>query len=139
MTSETKDSIFIDTAFFKALIDANDDFHQDAVDILDRINKQSSPLITSNYILDETITLIRVKCGRERVKELQEVLLKLKNLKLKRVTSEDEKNAWKWFWNDWSKLSFTDCVTFALMKRLDLERVATFDQHFSLAGFQVEK
>ncbi|MBI4066783.1 PIN domain-containing protein [Candidatus Gottesmanbacteria bacterium] len=139
MVSKINESIFIDTAFFKALIDTKDDFHEDAVTILERLNKQSTQLITSNFILDETITLIRVKCGRDRVKDLQRSLLKLKRFKIIRVISLDEKNAWEWFWNDWSRLSFTDCVSFALMKRLGLTRVATFDNHFQKAGFQVEK
>ena len=47
----------------------------------------------------------------------------------------DEAQAWKWFLNDWSKLSFTDCVSFAVMKRLDIARAATFDEHFNQARF----
>lgn len=51
----------------------------------------------------------------------------------------DEARAWNWFLKDWSDFSFTDCVSFALMERLGFKRVATFDRHFSKAGFKEEK
>jgi hypothetical protein len=34
-------------------------------------------------------------------------------------------------------LSFTDCVSFVLMKIKKIKRVFTFDHHFQLAGFQI--
>ena len=34
-------------------------------------------------------------------------------------------------------VSFTDCVSFALMNQHDIERAFTFDRHFALAGFEV--
>ncbi|RLB20138.1 MAG: VapC toxin family PIN domain ribonuclease, partial [Deltaproteobacteria bacterium] len=33
--------------------------------------------------------------------------------------------------------SFTDCVSFVLMKSQNIKRVFTFDQHFQIAGFQI--
>ncbi len=35
------------------------------------------------------------------------------------------------------EVSFTDCVSFVLMRREGLKRVFTFDRHFALAGFEV--
>jgi len=34
-------------------------------------------------------------------------------------------------------VSFTDCVSFSLMRRYKLSRVFTFDRHFAAAGFTV--
>jgi predicted nucleic acid-binding protein len=131
--------VFLDTSFFKAFVDAEDDFHSDAVRILQNLEQTETTLITTNYILDETVTLIRAKCGLPRVKNFREALVKLSHFKIYRVFATDEEKAWDWFWNDWSKLSFTDCTSFAVMKRLGLIRVATFDSHFSSAGFKIEK
>ena len=133
------DAVLLDTSFFKALIDKNDDFHADALTMLQHMKAEQCELVTTNFILDETITLIRVRCGISRVKELQKKLVELKILKVMRITHKDEKNSWAWFWNDWSRLSFTDCTSFALMKRISLTRVAAFDDHFSRPGFPVEK
>jgi len=35
------------------------------------------------------------------------------------------------------KVSFTDCVSFALMRRHDIPRTFGFDQHFVHAGFEL--
>ena len=135
----TTPRIFIDTSFFKALIDEKDDFHSGAVQILTSLEKDKANLVTTNYILDESITLLRIRCGIDRVKDLRRSLAELKPLKIYRVFAQDDAKAWNWFWNDWSNLSFTDCTSFAVMKRLDLTHVATFDQHFKRAGFTIIK
>lgn len=135
----TSVDVFLDTSFFKAFIDDHDDFHDQAVKVLEELENSKTLLVTTNYILDETITLVRARCGVQKVRDLREALAKLRSFKIIRVTASDEENAWNWFWNDWSKLSFTDCVSFAVMKRLGLSRTATFDQHFTKAGFKTEK
>lgn len=131
------ESVFVDTAFFKALADPKDDFHLQAIKILEQIEKESVRLVTTNFVLDETITLIRVRCGLERVKKFREILAGLASFKIYRILIKDEEKAWDWFWNDWSHLSFTDCVSFAVMKRLGIDRAATFDRHFVKAGFKI--
>lgn len=130
--------IFVDTSFWKALGDPKDDFHKESKNIWAKIELNRSLIITSNYILDETYTLVRKRCGMDLLLNLKKGILDSQIVKVVRVTASDERSGWKWFQNKWSGLSFTDCVTFALMKRLDLKRVATFDQHFEKAGFQVE-
>lgn len=138
MGLKTTDAIFIDTSFFKALIDIHDDFHSQAVDIWKGIIKGKIPLITTNFILDETFTLIRVKNGLAAVLEFRDLLAEgLREIKLARVTVQDEADAWDWFINKWRDLSFTDCVSFAVMKRLGITSAAAFDKHFIRAGFEI--
>jgi uncharacterized protein len=130
--------IFIDSSFFKAILDPQDDFHDKAEIIWDLILKERKICITSNFILDETITLLRSKCNKEIAFRLRDFIGEYPNLiKIKRVLAVDEGSAWEWFEKDWSKLSFTDCVSFAQMKRLGITQVATFDDHFTKAGFKV--
>lgn len=129
--------VFIDTSFFKALLDARDEFHQAAEKIWQKIRDERIRAVTSNYILDESFTLLRKRCGMDLVKKFRDDLAITKTISITRVTLADEASAWRWFVNDWSNLSFTDCVSFAVMERLDLRRVATFDRHFSQAGFEI--
>lgn len=134
------DQVFVDTSFFKAFIDKKDEFHPQAIQIFKSLQSSNNPLITSNYILDETFTVIRSKCGLELAKDFKKVLENFEGgLKIIRVLIIDERNAWKYFFRDWSGLSFTDCVSFAAMTRLGLKHVATFDTHFQKAGFQIKK
>lgn len=131
-------SVFIDSSQLKALIDPTDDFHLSATTLWSKLQKENTKLITTNYILDESFTLIRKKCGLEQTVRLRQFLVNsLTQLKIVRVTVTDEAEAWSWFLKDWSNLSFTDCVSFAVMKRLNLTRVAAFDNHFARAGFKI--
>lgn len=128
--------VFVDTSFFKALIDEKDEFWTEASAILTLLERSESELITSNYIVDETATLLRVRRGLEKSLKFRRLLIGgMPTIKLVRVTIADDAIAWDWFKNDWSNLSFTDCVSFAVMKRLELNHVATFDEHFKRAGF----
>lgn len=132
------EQIFVDTSFFKALFDERDDFYNEAVEIFSQMSEEKVGLVTSNYILDETFTLVRKRRGKDKVKELRDFLAKaIPTIRIVRVIASDDAKAWSWFLKDWSDLSFTDCVSFAVMKRLGLESVATFDQHFAKAGFKI--
>lgn len=132
--------VFVDTSGFKAVIDPNDDFHLRAIKIWRKLKEQKAILVTSNYILDETFTLLRARCGLKTVLKFKEALFKSsQTIKIVRVTVADEALAWKWFVKSWSKLSFTDCVSFALMDRLDIKKAVTFDEHFARAGLRLVK
>ena len=121
---------------FKALVDPTDEFHQEADDIWNKLENEGLSLVTSNFILDETFTLIRMRCGRLLSLDLRDRLANgLKRIRIVRVLSSDEKQAWSWFELDWKGLSFTDCVSFAVMKRLGIVSGAAFDRHFARAGF----
>ena len=135
-----KEEIFIDTSGFKALIDNKDEFHKEAVEIWKKLEREEIIIVTSNYVFDETFTLLRAKCGIEIVLEFRNYLVKSAPvLKIQRVTSRDEASAWNWFIKDCSKLSFTDCVSFGLTRRLNIKRVVSFDDHFKQAGFSIER
>jgi len=133
-------SIFVDTGWFKGLIDHKDDHRGDAVEILKDIVKDKIPLVTTNFVVDETFTLVRDKCGVNRAKKLFDWMQKFgAQMTIERVRVEDERRVWEWFWFDWRELSYTDCTSFAVMERLGIKRAATFDKHFALAGFEMVK
>lgn len=132
------DDVFVDTSCFKALVDGGDDFHQAAIELLVKMKEGGMRLVTTNYITDELFTLVRKRNGLERARELWDLLGELGGqLKMVRILVGDEKEAWKWFWREWKGLSFTDCTSFAVMERLGIKKVATFDEHFAKAGFKV--
>lgn len=128
-------SIFVDTSMFYALTNENDDFHSRAVIIWGKLKAAQDIIVTSNYVLDETFTLLRKRRGRLVVDEFRKSLAGEYPIKIMRVIVADEAKAWDYFLLDWSDLSFTDCVSFAMMKRLEIIHVAAFDEHFKRAGF----
>lgn len=130
--------VFLDSSIFKAFIDNKDDFHKKSLIVLSKLGNEKCKLVTSNFIIDETFTLIRAKCGLEQARKLHDTLREFGGeVKIYRVLVCDEAKAWVWFWKPWRNLSFTDCTSFALMKRLGIKCIATFDKHFSRAGFDI--
>lgn len=130
--------VFVDSSWFKALADPSDDFSESAVKQYEIFRNNKTLLVTTNYILDESFTLVRVKVDLQSALDFREMLVSFgSDLKLVRITPQDERMAWEWFPKNWSRLSFTDCTSFAVMKRLGLKEAAAFDKHFTQAGFKI--
>lgn len=129
--------LFVDSEFWVTLSDPQEARHERAIELVKEFKRGENVLVTSNFVLDETFTIIRKRLGIYRVKKFRRVLSEFGNkLILERVTTGDEGGVWTWFWYDWKNLSYTDCASFALMRRLKLTKVATFDEHFEMAGFE---
>lgn len=131
------DLVFVDSSMFYALVDEKDHFHHQATQIWQTLKKQGTQLVTSNYMLDETFTLIRFRRGVTVVDAFRRSLVNIYEVKIMRVTVADEAGAWDFFLKDWADLSFTDCVSFAMMKRLNIKVAAAFDRHFQRAGYKL--
>lgn len=131
-------NIFIDTSAFIALYLKGDEFHKRATSFLDTIDKKNV-FLTSNYILDEVYTFLRASKGKETAISFAEFLAQNSQIViLKRISLEDEKKAFELFRKlDLPRLSFTDCTSFALMKRLETKEAFSFDEHFAKAGFKM--
>ncbi len=124
--------IFVDTGAWYALLDKSDANHHAAVKFKDSI---VHPLVTSNYIADEVITLVRKRLGYKVAVEIGQKLWGESITNLIRVTLQDEKKAWEIFVGYYDKsFSFTDCTSFALMERLGITEVFAFDEHFAQYG-----
>ena len=124
--------IFVDTSAWYALLDKNDANHYAAVKFYDSL---VHPLVTSNYIADEVITLARIRLGYKVAVEIGQKLWAESIANLIRVMPEDEKKAWEIFVKYRDKaFSFTDCTSFALMERVGITEVFAFDEHFKQYG-----
>lgn len=133
--------LFIDTSAFVALEDEDDKEHKAALDYREKIRREETPfraLYTSNYILDEVVTLLRLKLGHQAAVVFGENLRRSKVLRRLRVTPAIEDNAWKIFKKYSDKdFSFTDCTSFVLMEQEAISTAFTFDEHFQQYGFQM--
>lgn len=130
--------LFVDTSAWLALNDKNDQYHDKAVVKGSAIKRQKIELITSEYILDESITLIRYRISHQAAIIFGDSLLRSRIVRIEDITNEDRFKAWEIFKKyDDKELSFTDCTSFVLMKNLRLQKAFTFDEHFKQMGFEV--
>lgn len=125
--------IFVDTGGWFAILDAKDPDHARAAEWLDSNNL---PLVTTDYVFDETVTLTRKELGHRAAVTFGESLQASSLTQMVSIALEDRKAGWQTFkrYKD-QKLSFTDCTSFAVMRRLDIREVLTTDKHFEMAGF----
>jgi len=128
--------IFIDTSGFYALEDKSDKNHQAAKVFWEEVAQKKIPLFTTDYIFDETYTLLRSTLGYKKAIGFGESIKESKVVQLVQVDEEVQEEAWKIAKNYKDKdFSFTDCTSFIVMKNMGLEEAFSFDQHFKAYGF----
>jgi predicted nucleic acid-binding protein len=129
--------IYIDTGAFLARHLSKDQHHFQAKDYWRVIKKRNEACATSNFVLDETFTLMGRCAGYNFAAQRARNIYASESIQILRPTKEEELKAIDLFekYSD-HRLSFTDCISFVLMKTEKIKRVFTFDHHFQFLGFQ---
>lgn len=128
--------VFIDTGAFVARYLVHDAHHRRAASVWKKL--RGKPLFTSSHVLDETWTLLGRRAGYGFAADRALNTYASQSLEILYSGEEDEIAAvplFKKFADQ--QVSFTDCVSFVLMRRYRIRRAFTFDRHFSSAGFEI--
>ena len=129
--------IYIDTGAFLARYLAKDQYHDLAATFWEELKTRNEGLVTSNFVLDETATLLGRRAGHLFASERLKVVYASRILQIWRPDHNDELRAIDWFAKfSAQEISFTDCISFVLMKQGQIQRVFSFDRHFDTAGFK---
>ncbi len=93
------------------------------------------PLVTTDYIIDKLLTVLKIRNEFQRALELGGPLLNADLCDLEWVTEADLRSAWQAFsaYRD-KQWSFTDCVSRAVIERLGITTAMAFDDHFRKFG-----
>jgi uncharacterized protein len=128
-------SVFVDSGAFGAFSMKRDVNHLIASEITAVIVATDLFTVTTNFIIAETHALVLNRANR--VAALATLKLIESGTKLiERVTEEDEFQARDILERyDDKSFSYTDATSFAVMERLGLRDVFTFDRHFAQFGF----
>ena len=133
--------VFVDSSALKANYDSEDDFHEAAAGLMSEIAARETDVtsfLTTDYVLDEVVTLTRFAHSHRKAVELAEAT---SGSKFMRVVYSDEilfsegmSIFKKYSDKEWS---LTDCVSFAAMRKYGLRTAFTFDPHFKQFGFAI--
>jgi predicted nucleic acid-binding protein len=130
--------IFVDTSGFYALLIKADNRHRTAVAILRDAQKRKRRFLTTDHVLDETATLLKARGHVHLLGAFFDRVLKSQVCRVEWTDATRFHEAQAFFLKhadqDWS---FTDCLSFRIMKELHLNDALTKDGHFSAAGFVV--
>jgi len=128
--------IYIDTGAFLARYISRDQYHEQASAFWRHLQQEVEKCSTSNFILNEFFTLLARRAGYQFAAQRARNIFSSQMLIILRSNQEDELMAIDLFEKYADQgVSFTDCLSFVLMHKRNLDRVFSFDQHFEQAGF----
>ena len=124
--------IFVDTSAWFARFATDDPHHRVA---LDWTRSNLDQLITTDYVIDETLTLLRVRGEYRCAFEFGESMFDFPTAKIHYVTIEEIHEAWRIFRDYRDKTwSFTDATSKVVIERLGIRQAFAFDEHFKQFG-----
>lgn len=129
--------IFVDTSAWYALEVEDDENHTSAVSFMEELRRgRHGALLTSNYVLDEVITLLNIRRGAEPSSNFADKVLRSRSVSVVWIDRNifdaalvllKERGNRRW--------SFTDCTSFIIMRQLEVNEAFAFDKNFEQAGF----
>lgn len=130
--SVLSEAIFVDTgAWFSSVIPSDTNYPIAAGWL--STNKQ--PLVTTDYVVDELLTLLRARGEEVSADRLGTQLFSREIAQVHYLTQDDILAAWQVFRTyDDKEWSFTDCTSKVVMETLGLTQAFAFDQHFRQFG-----
>ena len=134
--SSTASDVFVDTSGFYALLFQRDEMHARGTNILELAAQSGRRFVTSDYVLDETATLLRARGHEQLIGQFFDRTLGSQALRIEWMDTDRFEVTRRFFLRHSDKAwSFTDCFSFCLMKVLRIEDALTKDDHFRQAGF----
>jgi uncharacterized protein len=126
---------FVDTSAWFAYFVPTDSQH-------DRVRRYfhsvAAPVLTTDYCVDETLTLLLNREERRRALEAGRAFFETDVIHLHFLTNEQVRRAWILFQTHVSiGWSFTDCTSKVVMDELKIKTAVTLDAHFQQFGVQV--
>lgn len=133
-----KARVFVDTSAWYALSDASDANHQVATEFLKQAMADYQSLVTSNHVIGETYTLLRVRLGHSQTIAFLNRLRQSPRVERIYISPKWEEEAYslleKYYDQDFS---FVDATSFIAMRALGIKDVFSFDRHFLAVGFKL--
>lgn len=128
--------IFVDTSGFYASVVKGDDKHAAAQRVLRDARRRKRGFVTTDYVLDETATLLKARGFGHLLGPLFDKLDASRAFRIEWTDSERFREIRAYFMKHADQAwSFTDCLSFVVMSDLRLREALTKDSHYQQAGF----
>lgn len=130
-------SVFVDTSAFLAIANRDDPQHQSAAKAWKRLIDNQELMITSNYVVVETMALLQNRHGITAVRQFVETMLPM--CVIEWVDSSTHETAISAVLASGGKRnpSLVDCVSFEIIRLHKIEAAFVFDRHFEGRSFEM--
>ena len=135
--------IFVDSGAWIAFFDPTDRYHNDSVVIYNDLVQQKMRLLTTDYVVDETITRLRYDVSHSVAVQFLDLIESVEEIgvltiaEIDKTLLQEAKRLFRQY--DTAKLSFTDCTSFAVCQKHNISETYAFDDHFAMMGITVLK
>jgi len=124
--------VFVDTSGLLAVLDEDDRDHPEAADTF-RSLLQSAELVTHNYVLIESLALVRRRLGSAAAAQLSDrILPAIETIWVDEALHQAALAAHRAV----GSVSLVDHVSFEVMRREEIDTAFTFDADFEARGFR---
>jgi hypothetical protein len=135
--SELPSRVFLDAAYAIALVNVDDALHDVALTLAQRIAEQRATLVTTRPVLLEIGDSLSKPRYRQVASELLTSIDRDPDIEIVELTGELYLSAFQLFRDRKDKgWGMTDCVSFIVMKSLEMTDALTHDIHFEQAGLR---
>jgi predicted nucleic acid-binding protein len=132
----TKNICFVDSVCWIAILNADDELHEEADTEYKKLMKSGFHFVTSTAVLNEAANALCKPKYRGSVVEFHKRLQKSKRVKIIFVDENLWSSGWKLYENRPDKeWSLTDCISIVVMQERGIRDALTNDKHFEQAGF----
>ena len=130
--------LFVDASGWTALFNPRDQYYFQVRGKMQMILGQINRLVTTDYVLDETITNLMSTVNHPAAEKFAVWVLSQKHIRVVHIDEElwDEALALFQKYDD-KDFSFTDCTSFVVMQQQKLRDVFSFDHHFEQMNFRL--
>jgi predicted nucleic acid-binding protein len=128
--------LFVDTWGWLALEDRLEELHKKTMRCYAEAITQGDQILTSNFILDETITRLFRRRPFHEAARFTRGLLASPKIRVESVSDARFRQAFalRQRLSDKPKISFTDLTSMVIMTELNVTNILTADSHFTQAG-----
>ena len=139
-----KEMLFIDTWGWVALHNRRESRHSEVNAFYRDFRLRGGKLYTTDYVLDETLTLLFRRLPLEQAKTSMESInnaIDRGYLYLEWINHSrfEETKTLRLKFDDKPRISFTDLTSMVVMQELGVQSILTDDDHFVQLGFDFEK
>lgn len=133
-----KNTIFVDTVAWLALVNKSEDLHDAARTVRDRLVQKKAKLITTDFVVVEIANSLARLPLRGVARKLIDFIRTSATVELVTITPELSEKAYQLYCSrDDKEWGLTDCTSFVVMENMKINQAFTADRHFEQAGFSI--
>lgn len=127
--------VFVDSSAFLSLESPDERSHRKVRNAFEELVGAKAGFLTTNFVFDETYTLILTRLGRSDAVKWGRNVKAGKLVQVVRVDEDQEEKAWEIIQKFSDKdFSYTDATSFAVAESLKIEEALSVDHHFHQYG-----